>query len=791
MERPLLVVLRDTVVDFPLSFDGDAFISTFGSILIPAPAIQKLAVEILYSLTQKHNGKGFLGVHLSADADAKDGGWADVEKGQTYLSLAKGKGLGVIYISSTEASALKEFSSLAGQEPASTTSVAPASKGIRVIRDKPAQNTPAETTRKIDIETSSSILSSTPTSPEFLAFKEMDTNQLLLLDYLVLSHATYFAGIGGDNFSWAVTGHRSLSLDGKDGKAKAIWNYIPVGGDTTSEKEKSGKDGKDGGQDGGQEEEGTERQKVVMEKFEDVVVDEKGSKEDAKEDGKTSDKGGEEKGESKDTKEGSEDGAKDDGKVAGKESKGKEDKSKDGAKENGDKDEDKANESNGESEGKDKSEDAEKSEDELWKASLLAGKNATATESAGDSPKGSEKEGEETKTKTADGNDGDAKEAGKSEQHAATDGAKEHEKDGTKQEIMAERPQTTGSTEVEKNEDSKPELTPTSENEQIGGSASAEISEEIIKLEGSQAEGEKKEDAGLEDAATSESEELEGDDSSDISGESESEKGDIKTAPAVISTAGSSEEDNKSTPPAAGSEEISTPEGTALKDEQMKDIKPVPTAPSISETLKGENEGTPPDESSEPTTEQEDSRLEREENKDNKPENTPASEHEISKDDKDELTDDKNEGTKPESTPASETKSSTGESKHTSAVESSEPTKDQEDSRSKNGVKKDITLESTPAPELKPPTQESNENAAAKTSKETTNPDDAVLEEQMDPGVEKRKRTEGEHRDTGKGEKWRIVYQDERSVIFGASSGSGKGGKEDEDGGRIRGFLWP
>lgn len=98
---------------------------------------------------------------------------------------------------------------------------------------QPIQNTPTKSTK------SPALLEEPQRTPlknyehEFSTLESLDTNQLLLLDYIILTHATLFAGYWESSFSWGVAGMRSIfhshPIDNSTEKQKGMWLGINGG----------------------------------------------------------------------------------------------------------------------------------------------------------------------------------------------------------------------------------------------------------------------------------------------------------------------------------------------------------------------------------------------------------------------------------------------------------------------------------------------------------------------------------------------------------------------------------
>jgi hypothetical protein len=187
---PVIVRLGRSYLEYPIHDDEDDFVLHFGKILKVRQDIRSLAATVLRTLSSTYSlpirvaepilDKAFVGVYLSTDnedlptADQKNAQYQ--VQAQLYLNHALSANLSLVYVASEFGYEIPEF-----------------------IKDASLRN--IAVTAKLDL----------------LKGKDRDDllhdftiDQQALVDYLVLSKASEFAGVGHSSFAWNVALARQL-----------------------------------------------------------------------------------------------------------------------------------------------------------------------------------------------------------------------------------------------------------------------------------------------------------------------------------------------------------------------------------------------------------------------------------------------------------------------------------------------------------------------------------------------------------------------------------------------------
>jgi hypothetical protein len=118
--RPILVDFNSPLFQFPLSYDGSAFVENFGRILRSRPDATRLAATALFELSRKYSLKlnpeegitrrAFTGAHLRTESDAEAAGWTGYDTQATiYINQALSANLATIYVASGNPGDITKF----------------------------------------------------------------------------------------------------------------------------------------------------------------------------------------------------------------------------------------------------------------------------------------------------------------------------------------------------------------------------------------------------------------------------------------------------------------------------------------------------------------------------------------------------------------------------------------------------------------------------------------------------------------------------------------------------------
>lgn len=209
---PTIVALGRSYLHYPIHSDGEAFASQFGSIIRMRPDVRQLATSTLKKMAQGYDfvldysspilPRSFYGVHLRTEQDAVRA-WATVWKygqygpqSRHYLSQAPRSNTSVIYVASGDANEVAKFT-----------------------RDA----------EKINMAVTTKLALLDGVEKDQLLSLAWD--QQALVDFLVLSKGSDFAGIGHSSFAWNLAlqrrayakSKRQVQLsDWKDGDALLV-----------------------------------------------------------------------------------------------------------------------------------------------------------------------------------------------------------------------------------------------------------------------------------------------------------------------------------------------------------------------------------------------------------------------------------------------------------------------------------------------------------------------------------------------------------------------------------------
>lgn len=187
---PIIVRLGRSYLEYPIHDDDDDFVLHFGKILKVRQDIRRLAATVLRTLSSTYSlpirlsepvlENAFVGVYLSTDdedlpeADQKLARYQ--VQSQLYLNQAFSANLSLVYIASELGHEIPKF-----------------------IKDASLQN--LTVTAKLDLLKGKD-------RDDFL--RDFTTDQQALVDYLILSKASDFAGVGHSSFAWNVALARHL-----------------------------------------------------------------------------------------------------------------------------------------------------------------------------------------------------------------------------------------------------------------------------------------------------------------------------------------------------------------------------------------------------------------------------------------------------------------------------------------------------------------------------------------------------------------------------------------------------
>jgi len=177
--------------------DPPAFATNVGQLLVFLPTIYRLAYTALHALSITYSlpispspitsspSITYLALHLRTSMDAVAMGWSSYEsQSHRYLSLASSLPYMHIYIASGNATSVALFS-------ASAAKLSPP----RVVISK------------------ESLLA----GPDLQEMQSLTWDQLALIDYVMLEHAAFFAGVAESSFSWNVAAKRRALAAGAVG----------------------------------------------------------------------------------------------------------------------------------------------------------------------------------------------------------------------------------------------------------------------------------------------------------------------------------------------------------------------------------------------------------------------------------------------------------------------------------------------------------------------------------------------------------------------------------------------
>jgi GDP-fucose protein O-fucosyltransferase len=184
---PLLVKIQRPVFTFPTTYDDYTFKNNFGYTLQPSPHIRLIVAKVLQAISSKYaldidpsagiHSSAYLGVHLRTRSDMPDRKPPSyTAQAPFYLSRATSHNLTAIYVASHNASDFEHFRSDAGE-----------ASGLSVT-------------------TAFELLA----GDDLAAFQALTWDQKGLVDYQILSRASYFVGVAESTFSWSVAIRRHV-----------------------------------------------------------------------------------------------------------------------------------------------------------------------------------------------------------------------------------------------------------------------------------------------------------------------------------------------------------------------------------------------------------------------------------------------------------------------------------------------------------------------------------------------------------------------------------------------------
>ncbi|KAK1998837.1 hypothetical protein LX36DRAFT_690499 [Colletotrichum falcatum] len=184
-EGPMIVDLGRSYLTYPIDSDGEAFATTFDSILKFRADVRQLASAAILSI-----GRRFFGAHLRTEKDALDSwnptdptwAWSEYSKQKdAFLDQAGQWGLSVMYVASGNETQVAMLKADAEQ------------RGVRVV-------------------TKQGLLTGNRKRYEALTW-----DQKGMIDFLVMLGAAQFGGVGHSSFAWNVALKRHIFSDKREG----------------------------------------------------------------------------------------------------------------------------------------------------------------------------------------------------------------------------------------------------------------------------------------------------------------------------------------------------------------------------------------------------------------------------------------------------------------------------------------------------------------------------------------------------------------------------------------------
>jgi hypothetical protein len=186
-ERPSVVALGRSYLVYPIHSDGEELARSFGQILKFRHDTRRLATTVFNALISNHNlpypdlavlpPNAYIGAHLRTEKDATKG-WPPGDwvysryatQAGCYINQTLDSGLSVMYVASGDLAEIQKLAS-----------------------DAAAHN--------ITITTKSLLLADTPALGEL---EKLAWDQQALVDFLVLTRASDFAGVAHSSFAWNI-----------------------------------------------------------------------------------------------------------------------------------------------------------------------------------------------------------------------------------------------------------------------------------------------------------------------------------------------------------------------------------------------------------------------------------------------------------------------------------------------------------------------------------------------------------------------------------------------------------
>ena len=197
-QNPILIAFESAdaaqLWRYPLSYDTNEFVATFGRLLRFREDIRRIAGTILYSMSSQHDldldlgvsvqPNKFYGAHLRTASDAPTNWWPGYEsQAKDYFNHVEESKLSLIYLTSGSPTDAERFRETA------------ASKGRTVV-------------------TKDILLSGEDYTSEREEMKNLRWDQLGAIDFLVLLRSSQFGGMFESSFSWNVALVRHIVANG-------------------------------------------------------------------------------------------------------------------------------------------------------------------------------------------------------------------------------------------------------------------------------------------------------------------------------------------------------------------------------------------------------------------------------------------------------------------------------------------------------------------------------------------------------------------------------------------------
>lgn len=195
-ERPLLVVLQSTFLQWPIHADSPALVHSFGRMIRSSERVRYLAARVLSNLNIKYNlsmdphegirDNTYFGAHLRTAADAANAHWTGYDQQAAhYLDVAEQAQLSLIYVATGDPKHLKQFKQDAAE-------------------------------RFLTVETKTTLLH----GKDLEDLQELSWDQQGLVDYEMMLKASRFSGIEQSSFAYSVAVRRHATLMTRDPHAR-------------------------------------------------------------------------------------------------------------------------------------------------------------------------------------------------------------------------------------------------------------------------------------------------------------------------------------------------------------------------------------------------------------------------------------------------------------------------------------------------------------------------------------------------------------------------------------------